>query len=44
VVDALGELAAAGLGVCTLWLPIAAEHVRTAMDWIAAEIIPHFRR
>lgn len=40
VVDALGLLAEAGLGVCTLWLPIAAEQMTKAMDWIAAEVLP----
>ena len=30
----------AGLSACTLWLPIAAEHVERAMEWIAAEIAP----
>jgi probable F420-dependent oxidoreductase len=40
VVDALGLLAEAGLGVCTLWLPIAAERLAEAMDWLAAEILP----
>lgn len=36
-----GVTAAAGLTACTAWLPIAAEHVEKAMDWIAAEVIPH---
>ena len=40
VVDDLGRLAEAGLTTCTLWLPIAAEHVEKAMDWIAAEVTP----
>jgi probable F420-dependent oxidoreductase len=40
VVDDLGHLAEAGLTTCTVWLPIAAEHVEKAMDWIAAEIMP----
>ncbi|SEG95333.1 probable F420-dependent oxidoreductase, Rv2161c family [Actinacidiphila yanglinensis] len=40
VADALAELAEAGLTVCTLWLPIAAEHVERAMEWIAAEVVP----
>ena len=40
VVDDLGRLAEAGLTTCTLWLPIAAEHVEKAMDWIAAELAP----
>jgi len=25
---------------CTLWLPIAAEHVEKAMEWVAAEVTP----
>jgi hypothetical protein len=29
-----------GLTTCTLWLPVAAEHVEKAMDWIAAEVMP----
>jgi alkanesulfonate monooxygenase SsuD/methylene tetrahydromethanopterin reductase-like flavin-dependent oxidoreductase (luciferase family) len=40
VVDDLGHLAEAGLTTCTVWLPVAAEHVEKAMDWIAAEIMP----
>lgn len=41
IVDGLHELAEAGLAACTLWLPIAAEHLEPAMDWIAAEVMPH---
>ncbi|MFG2799970.1 LLM class flavin-dependent oxidoreductase [Streptomyces pseudovenezuelae] len=37
VIDDPGRLAEAGLTVCTLWLPIAAEHVGEAMEWIATE-------
>jgi hypothetical protein len=40
VVDDLGQLAQAGLTTCTLWLPIAAEHVEEALEWIAAEVMP----
>ena len=40
VADDLGQLAEAGLAACTLWLPIAAEHVEKAMEWIAAEVMP----
>jgi len=40
VADDLGRLAEAGLTICTLWLPVAAEHVREAMEWIAAEVVP----
>jgi probable F420-dependent oxidoreductase len=40
VVDELGLLAGAGLAACTLWLPIAAEHLEKAMDWIATEVAP----
>ncbi|MEV4581895.1 TIGR03619 family F420-dependent LLM class oxidoreductase [Nonomuraea jabiensis] len=40
VADDLGRLAEAGLTACTLWLPVAAEHVGEAMDWIAAEVAP----
>jgi probable F420-dependent oxidoreductase len=40
VADDLGQLAEAGLTACTLWLPIAAEHVEKAMEWIAAEVMP----
>jgi len=40
VVDDLGQLAESGLTACTLWLPIAAEHVEKATDWIAAEVMP----
>jgi hypothetical protein len=40
VADDLGRLAEAGLAACTLWLPIAAEHVEKAMEWIAAEVMP----
>jgi probable F420-dependent oxidoreductase len=40
VVDDLGHLAEAGLTTCTVWLPIAAEHVEKTMEWIAAEVMP----
>jgi probable F420-dependent oxidoreductase len=40
VVDDLGQLAEAGLTACTLWFPIQAEHVGTAMEWVAAEVAP----
>jgi len=40
VADDLGRLAEAGLTACTLWLPIAAEHVAKAMEWVAAEVAP----
>jgi probable F420-dependent oxidoreductase len=40
VADDLGRLAEAGLTACTLWLPVAAEHVLEAMEWIAAEVAP----
>jgi probable F420-dependent oxidoreductase len=40
VADDLGRLAEAGLTACTLWLPVAAEHVGEAMEWIAAEVAP----
>ncbi|MFF4253773.1 TIGR03619 family F420-dependent LLM class oxidoreductase [Streptomyces sp. NPDC001663] len=40
VADDLGRLAEAGLTACTLWLPVAAEHVGKAMEWVAAEVAP----
>jgi probable F420-dependent oxidoreductase len=40
VVHDLGRLAEAGLTTCTVWLPVAAEHVEKAMEWIATEVIP----
>ncbi|WP_225839337.1 TIGR03619 family F420-dependent LLM class oxidoreductase [Streptomyces sp. NK08204] len=40
VADDLGRLTEAGLTACTLWLPVAAEHVEEAMEWIAAEVAP----
>ena len=40
VIDDLGHLAEAGLTTCTVWLPIAAERVEKAMEWIAAEVMP----
>ncbi|WP_107101224.1 TIGR03619 family F420-dependent LLM class oxidoreductase [Peterkaempfera griseoplana] len=43
VADALGRLAEAGLTVCTLWLPVAAEHLEMAMEWIAAEVMSQLR-
>jgi probable F420-dependent oxidoreductase len=43
VADDLSQLAEAGLTACTLWLPIAAEHLENAMDWIAAEVMPLLR-
>ncbi|HET6501509.1 MAG TPA: TIGR03619 family F420-dependent LLM class oxidoreductase [Amycolatopsis sp.] len=43
VVDDLGQLAAVGLSACTLWLPVAAEHVGQALEWVAAEVAPQLR-
>jgi probable F420-dependent oxidoreductase len=43
VVDDLGRLAEARLTICTMWLPVAAEHVEKAMEWIAAEVMPQLR-
>ncbi|MDN3262404.1 TIGR03619 family F420-dependent LLM class oxidoreductase [Streptomyces sp. CSDS2] len=40
VADDLARLAEAGLTECTLWLPLAAEHVGRAMEWTAAEVTP----
>ena len=40
VVDDLGRLAGAGLTACTMWLPVAADHVEKSMEWIAAEVMP----
>ena len=40
VVDDLGRLAESGLTTCTLWLPIAAEQVEKAMEWVAADVAP----
>ena len=40
VVDDLGRLAESGLTTCTLWLPIGAEQVEKAMEWVAAEVAP----
>lgn len=40
VVDDLGRLAEAGLSACTLWLPVAAEQVEKAMEWVAAQVAP----
>ncbi|WP_030059486.1 TIGR03619 family F420-dependent LLM class oxidoreductase [Streptomyces novaecaesareae] len=40
VAEELSQLATAGLEVCTLWLPIAGEHLEEAMEWIAAEVVP----
>ena len=40
VVDDLGRLAEAGLTACTVWLPVAADHVQKSMEWIAAEVMP----
>jgi probable F420-dependent oxidoreductase len=40
VIDDLGHLAEAGLTTCTVWLPVAAERVEKAMEWIAAEVMP----
>ncbi|MFD0562229.1 TIGR03619 family F420-dependent LLM class oxidoreductase [Kitasatospora saccharophila] len=40
VVAELGALAEAGLTDCTLWLPVAAEHLVPAMEWVAAEVVP----
>ncbi|MGH3290839.1 MAG: TIGR03619 family F420-dependent LLM class oxidoreductase [Trebonia sp.] len=44
IADDLSRLAEAGLTTCTLWLPIAAEHMAKAMDWIAAEVMPQLAR
>jgi probable F420-dependent oxidoreductase len=40
VADDLARLAEAGLTACTLWLPVAAEDLGKAMEWIAAEVTP----
>ncbi|MEU6665925.1 TIGR03619 family F420-dependent LLM class oxidoreductase [Streptomyces sp. NPDC046727] len=40
VADDLGRLAEAGLTAATLWLPVAADHLEKAMEWIAAEVMP----
>jgi len=40
VVDDLGQLTQAGLTTCTMWLPVAAEHMEEAMEWIAAKVMP----
>jgi len=40
VVNDLGHLAEAGLTTCTAWLPVAAEHVDKAMEWVATEVMP----
>ncbi|MFJ8109543.1 TIGR03619 family F420-dependent LLM class oxidoreductase [Streptomyces sp. NPDC096132] len=40
VADDLGRLAEAGLTVCTLWLPVAADHVGEAMEWVATQVAP----
>ncbi|MFF9020214.1 TIGR03619 family F420-dependent LLM class oxidoreductase [Streptomyces eurythermus] len=40
VADDLARLAEAGLAECTLWLPLEAEHVGRAMEWIATEVTP----
>ncbi|WP_042422046.1 LLM class flavin-dependent oxidoreductase [Streptacidiphilus anmyonensis] len=40
VADALEKLGEAGLSVCTLWLPLAAEDMEKAMEWIASEVLP----
>jgi hypothetical protein len=39
VVDDLGRLTQAGLTTCTMWLPIAAEHVDKAAR-IAGKVMP----
>ncbi|MCP2312596.1 hypothetical protein [Kitasatospora paracochleata] len=40
VAEALVDLAEAGLTVSTVWMPVAAEHLEKAMDWIASEVMP----
>lgn len=40
-VDDLRQLADAGSTACTLWLPVAAADLEKAMEWIAAEVMPH---
>ena len=40
VADDLRRLAEAGLAACTLWPPIAAEHLEQAVEWIASEAAP----
>lgn len=40
IVDDLATLADAGLEACTLWLPITAERLEDAMEWIAANVTP----
>jgi hypothetical protein len=29
-----------GLTVCTLWLPVEADHMEKSMEWIAAKVFP----
>jgi probable F420-dependent oxidoreductase len=40
VLDDLGRLEGAGISQCVLWMPVDAERITQAMEWVAAEIIP----
>ncbi|MCI3271613.1 TIGR03619 family F420-dependent LLM class oxidoreductase [Streptomyces cylindrosporus] len=42
--DELGALADAGLSVCSLWLPLAAEAVADGLAWTAEEILSYFSK
>jgi probable F420-dependent oxidoreductase len=40
VAEELAGLDAAGLSACTLWMPIAAEDVERAAEWVAEQVVP----
>jgi probable F420-dependent oxidoreductase len=44
VLDDLGRLEDAGISLCSLWMPVAAEHLADALEWVAAEILPAQKR
>ncbi|MFE9423663.1 LLM class flavin-dependent oxidoreductase [Kitasatospora sp. NPDC006697] len=43
LLDALGELGAAGLSMVSLWMPFGALRLVEAMEWVAAELLEPLR-
>lgn len=40
LVEALGLLGAAGISLCSLWMPLSGEQLADALEWLAAEVMP----
>lgn len=41
VIDELGALGEAGVSACSVWMPVAPEHLPDGMRWLADEVLPH---